>query len=244
MYCSTGIKDLDKLLGGGLVLGENVLWEIETGTFAQEFLLVFMKQGIEENNQVIFLDFIYPPQALLILLESLIRQLPKGWEEKLLVLDCFSESAGLGELIFTDFYDRAPLWVRKVPSSKDPERFHHFFGRIEREFITEGTRLVFNSLTTMEHTWGRESTKTFFGHVCPALYAYKTLAYWTIEKHAHSKEFLAAIEHMTQVVIDLNKQGNRLTFQIKKAGGRYHPQTYQSKEYEVKGLAITVGAKT
>ena len=82
MRYSTGVKHLDKLLGGGLVLGENVLWEIETGTFAQEFVLAFMKQGIEENNQVIFLDFIYPPQALLILLEPLIKELPKGWDSR------------------------------------------------------------------------------------------------------------------------------------------------------------------
>lgn len=237
---STGIKDLDKLLGGGLILGENVLWEIETGTFAQEFMLVFMKQGIKEKNQVILLDFIFPPQALLILLEPLLKELPKGWEDRLLVLDCFTESAGLGELIFTDFYDKAPQWMRKVPSSKDPERFHHFFGRIEREFVSEGARLMFNSLTAMEHIWGRENTKTFFGHVCPALYAYKTLAYWTVEKQAHPNEFLAAIEHMTQVVIDLSKQGNKLTLQTKKAGGRYDPQTYQSTEYKVKGLAITL----
>ena len=243
MYYSTGIEHLNELLGGGLILGENVLWEIETGTFAHEFLLAFAKQSIEEDNQVIFLDFIYPPQALLVLLKPLLKELPKGWEEKLLVLDCFSESAGLGELIFTDFYDKAPQWVRKVPISKDPERFHHFFGRIEREFIIKGTRLIFNSLTAMEHIWGRENTKTFFGHVCPALYAYKALAYWTIEKHAHSKEFLATIEHMTQIVIDLGKRESKLAFQIRKAGGRYDPQTYQSKEYKVNGLAITLGAK-
>ncbi len=82
MYYSTGVKHLDKLLGGGLALGENVLWEIETGTFAQEFLLTFMKRGIEENNQVIFLDFIYPPQALLILLEPLVKRITKGLGRK------------------------------------------------------------------------------------------------------------------------------------------------------------------
>ena len=240
MTCSTGVTGLDKLLNGGLSLGENVVWEIEAGTFIHEFLLAFMKQGIEENSQVIYLDFIYPPQALLTLLSPLIRELPKDWEQKLLVLDCFSESTGLGELVFTDFYDKAPKWIRKVPSSKDPERFHHFFGRIERELISEGTRLIFNSLTAMEHVWKRENTKTFFGHICPALYAYKTIAYWTIEKKAHSKEFLAAIEHMTQVVIDLSKQGQKLTLQIKKAGGRYNPITYEKTEYQVKGLNITL----
>ncbi|MEM3577671.1 MAG: hypothetical protein QXX51_04365 [Candidatus Bathyarchaeia archaeon] len=237
---STGIKSLDKLLEGGLFLGENVLWEVESGTFAREFLYSFMRQGLLEGKQVIYLDFIYPPQALILQLEPLTKSLPDGWEKKLLVLDCFSEAAGQGELIFSDFYDKAPTWIRKVPSSKDPERFHHFFGRIEREFVTPGTRLVFNSLSIMEHNWGRDAVKTFFGHVCPALYAYQTLACWTMAKNAHPKEFCAIIEHMTQVVIDLSRQGDKNFLQIKKAGGRYNPQTYQRREYTVKGLQIDV----
>jgi hypothetical protein len=173
-------------------------------------------------------------------LEPLIKPLPSGWEKKLLVLDCFSEAAGQGELIFSDFYDKAPAWIRKVPSSKDPERFHHFFGRIEREFVTPGTRLVFNSLSIMEHNWGRDAVKAFFGHVCPALYAYQTLAYWTMAKNAHPKEFCAIIEHMTQVVIDLSRQGDKNFLQVKKAGGRYNPQTYQRREYTVEDLKIDI----
>jgi len=237
---STGIKSLDQLLGGGLFLGENVLWEIESGTFAREFLYAFIRQGIVEKNQVIYLDFIYPPQALMLQFAPLTKMLPAGWEKKLLVLDCFSEAAGQGELIFSDFYDKAPSWMRKVPSSKDPERFHHFFGRIEREFVAPSTRLVFNSLSLMEHNWGREAVKTFFGHICPALYAYQTLAYWTMAKNAHPKEFCAMIEHMTQVVIDLSKEDNKTFLGVRKAGGRYNPQTYQRREYAVKGFQIDI----
>jgi KaiC/GvpD/RAD55 family RecA-like ATPase len=237
---STGIKSLDQLLGGGLLLGENVLWEIESGTFAREFLHTFIRQGIIEGGQVIYLDFIYPPQALMLQFGPLIEMLPNGWEKKLLVLDCFSEAAGQGELIFTDFYDHAPSWLRRVPSSKDAEGFHHFFGRIEREFITPGTRLVFNSLTLMEHNWGRDAVKAFFGHVCPALYAYRTLAYWTMARNAHPKEFCAMIDHMTQVVIDLSKREGKNFLQVRKAGGRYDSQTYQLHEYLVKDLEIDI----
>lgn len=237
---STGIKSLDKLLGGGLFLGENVLWEIESGTFAREFLYAFIKQGIVEGNQVIYLDFIYPPQALMIQLTPFVKTLPNGWEKRILVLDCFSEAAGQGELIFNDFYDNAPAWLRKVPSSKDPDRFHHFFGRIEREFVTPSTRLIFSSLSLMEHNWGRDAVKTFFGHVCPALYAYQTLAYWTMAKNAHPREFGAIIEHMTQVVIDLSKIDDKNILEIRKAGGRYEPQTYQKHEYKVKGFKIDI----
>jgi KaiC/GvpD/RAD55 family RecA-like ATPase len=240
MVLSTGIPSLDYLLGKGLNIGENVVWEHETGTFVHEFFQIFMRQGIKEKNQVIYFDFIYPPQALLIFLDPLISNLPKGWEKNFLVLDCFSESRGRGELVFTDFYDKAPDWIRKVPSSKDAERFHHFFGRIEREFVSDGTRFVFNSLTAMETIWGQKEAQALFGHICPALYAYKTLAYWTINRHAHTKEFLATIEHTTQVVIQLNKRENDLSIQIKKAGGRYNPRTYEERKYTVDGLSITI----
>ncbi|MFW9985772.1 MAG: RAD55 family ATPase [Candidatus Odinarchaeota archaeon] len=240
MRCSTGIPVLDKVLGKGLILGENVVWEYETGTFINEFSHNFMRQGIMDNNQVIYLDFIYPPQALLLFLKPLIESLPKGWEDHLLVLDCFSESGGRGELIFTDFYDKAPSWIRKIPMSRDLERFHHFFGRIEREFISDGTRLIFNSLTAMEVIWGSENARTLFSHICPALYAYKTLAYWTINRNAHPKEFLAAIEHTTQVVMELTKSDNIRTLRVKKAGGRYESKTYEPHSYTVDGLNIDI----
>ncbi|MFX0167720.1 MAG: RAD55 family ATPase [Candidatus Hodarchaeota archaeon] len=240
MRCSTGIPVLDEILGKGLILGENVVWEYETGTFVNEFMQNFMRQGIVEKNQVIYLDFIYPPQALLLFLEPLMSSLPSGWEKYFLVLDCFSESSGRGELIFTDFYDKAPSWIRKVPMSREVERFHHFFGRIEREFISEGTRLVINSLTAMEIIWGQENAKLLFGHICPALYAYKTLAYWTMKQNAHNKEFLAAIEHTTQVVIELNRIDNQRSLRVKKAGGRYQPLTYESYPYQVEELNIAI----
>lgn len=237
---STGVKALDEILEGGLFLGENVVWEVESGTFAREYMRTFMKQGIEEGNSVIYFDFIYPPQAIIFHLQPLINQLPKGWEKKFLVLDCFSEAGGQGELIFSDFYDKAPSWMRKVPSSRDPERFHHFFGRIEREFVTSGTRLVFYSLSMMEHIWGRDAAKNFFGHVCPALYAYETLAYWSVIKGAHPREFIATIEHMTQVVVDLAKEQGRTFLTVKKGGRRYSPATYKRREYVTDGFKINL----
>jgi KaiC/GvpD/RAD55 family RecA-like ATPase len=241
---STGIKTLDRLLGGGLYIGENVVLEVESGTFAREFLYSFIRQGILDANQVIYLDFMYPPQALMLQLAPLIKTFTSGWEDRFLVLDCFSESSGQGELIFNDFYDSAPPWMRKVPTSKDPEQFHKFFGRIEREFVTPKARLVFNSLSLMKHIWGADAVEDFFGHICPALYAYKTLAYWTIVRNAHPKEFCAIIEHITQVVVNLSREGGKRFLEVKKAGWRYEPQTYQRHEYSVHELDIKIATKT
>lgn len=237
---STGIENLDQILGGGLFLGENVVWTIESATFAREFLGAFMKQGIADGNQVIYLDFIYPPQALMLQLKPFIKNFPAEWENNFLVLDCFSESSGQGELVFIDFYDKAPSWIRKVSSSKDPEQFHKFFGRIEREFVTPRTRLVFNSLSLMDHIWGSQAVKSFFSHICPALYAYQTLAYWTLVRNAHPREFSALIEHITQVVIRLSREGERRFVEVKKASGRYDPKTFQRHEYSVEDSNINI----
>ncbi|MFX1476204.1 MAG: hypothetical protein ACFFCO_12100, partial [Promethearchaeota archaeon] len=76
--------------------------------------------------------------------------------------------------------------------------------------------------------------------ICPALYAYKTLAYWTINRHAHHREFLAAIEHTTQIVVELRKTDNELVLQIKQAGARYNPETYKPHRYTVDGANITL----
>ncbi|MDI6805428.1 MAG: hypothetical protein QMD20_02055 [Candidatus Bathyarchaeia archaeon] len=59
-------------------------------------------------------------------------------------------------------------------------------------------------------------------------------------KNAHPKKFCAVIEHMTQVVIDLSKQDDKNFLRVKKAEGRYGSQTYQRREYAVKGLQIDI----
>lgn len=91
----------------------------------------------------------------------------------------------------------------------------------------------------MEHIWGEEAVKSFFGHVCPALYAYETLAYWQLIKNAHPTEFIAKIEHNTQVVIDLSKEQGRTLLTVRKGGRRYLPSTYERREYVANGLEIS-----
>ncbi len=236
---STGVEGLDKLLGGGLNKGENVVWQHESGTFVDEFTLAFMRAGILEGRQVICFEFRFPPQAIQNIIGPLVSTLPKGWEEKFLLLDCFSDSAGWKEFIFSDFYNTAPPWIRKVPSANDPSDFHQFFGRIERDVMEPESRLVFQSLTRMEHLWGREKTREFFTHVCPALYAYNTLAYWTLDKRAHQEEFLASIEHSTQIVIELERaNAGKNILRVKKAWNRYDSTTYQPAPYHAKSSEI------
>jgi hypothetical protein len=45
---------------------------------------------------------------------------------------------------------------------------------------------------------------------------------------------------MTQVVIDLSRKDDKNSLVIRKAGGRYDPQTYQKRDYTVKDLQIDI----
>jgi len=45
---------------------------------------------------------------------------------------------------------------------------------------------------------------------------------------------------MTQVVIDLSKRDDKNFIEVRKAGGRYDPQTYQRREYAVRDSQIEI----
>jgi hypothetical protein len=54
--------------------------------------------------------------------------------------------------------------------------------------------------------WGDENlTHKFFTYSCPRLYDLQTVAYWILEKDAHTASFKANLRHITQVAIELDK---------------------------------------
>ena len=71
-------------------------------------------------------------------------------------------------------------------------------------------RLVFESVTGMQGLWGGEDQiLRFYSHSCPRLYELNTIAYWLMEKQAHSKTLMARINQVAQVAIELAvKRGN------------------------------------
>jgi len=57
-------------------------------------------------------------------------------------------------------------------------------------------------------------------------------------KKARPTEFIATIEHMTQVVINLSKEKDGMFLTVKKGGCRYSPSTYEQHKYVTDGLEI------
>ena len=223
---STGITDLDKLLGGFLI-GDNVILEVENGTFPEIFLQSFMKKSLSEGLDVVYIFFNNSPLTIT-------KRFEKLNTENLTLVDCFTEGKGRGSPLLMDFYENElAINTFKVDLPHLPFHFNRYFNEI---MLKKGkyTRYIIDGLTGMDELWNNETdVQNFYTHFCPMLFDMETIAYWVLEKRVHSTSFKATLEHVGQVAIELTREGNEMFLQIKGATKRYKNETYEKKRYEI-----------
>jgi transcriptional regulator with XRE-family HTH domain/KaiC/GvpD/RAD55 family RecA-like ATPase len=227
---SSGIGYLDHLLGF-LKIGDNVIWEVEAGTYIEIFLQRFIEHTLKNGYKVVYVSFNISPSTLSKRLSYLSNL------ENLTILDCFTSGKGNSDPLFTQFYEKEKEGVGgsvvKVENPKDLSQFRVAMDRIEIE-KGAGVRYIFDSLTGMQDIWGDENaTYKFFTYSCPRLYDLQTVAYWVLEKEAHTPSFKANLRHITQVAIELNKENGELFFKVIKIEGRFSRSAFLPKRYEV-----------
>jgi transcriptional regulator with XRE-family HTH domain len=100
-------------------------------------------------------------------------------------------------------------------------------------------RFVFESLTGMQELWGSEERLlTFYSHSCPRLYDLNTIAYWVLEKHAHSSRFRAQINQIAQVAIELTIKRGATSLTILKGENRSPEEFHKPHNYWTKDLTV------
>jgi transcriptional regulator with XRE-family HTH domain len=233
---SSGVSQLDRLLGG-LFIGDNVVWHDDAGNLASIFCLNFLETSLALQKPVIYVSFDRSPKNLLDKLG------PLAESPNLTILDGFTSGKGESSPIFAKFYE-----------DTDPERVCHF-KKIEmprdmacvtetlyalHETMDGDVRLIFESLTGMQKIWGGEDAiLKFYSHSCPRLYELDTIAYWIMEKMAHSKQLKAQINQTAQVAIDLSIKRGTTTLTILKAEQRGTEDIHEPHRYWAKDLAVT-----
>jgi transcriptional regulator with XRE-family HTH domain/KaiC/GvpD/RAD55 family RecA-like ATPase len=227
---SSGISYLDHLLGF-LKTGDNVIWEVEAGTYIEIFLQRFIEHNLKNGYKVVYVSFNVSPSTL----TKRLTYLPTL--ENLTILDCFTSGKGNNDPLFTQYYEKEKEGFKgsvvKVENPKDLSQFRVAMDRIEVE-KGAGVRYIFDSLTGMQDIWGDENaTYKFFTYSCPRLYDLQTVAYWTLEKDAHTPSFKANLRHITQVAIELSKENGELLFKVIKIEGRFSRSAFLPKHYEV-----------
>ena len=232
---ASGVSQLDRLLGG-LYIGDNVVWHDDAGSLAYVFCMNFILASQAQNKPLIYVSF---DRSLKNLLDNLGTLSENPY---LTILDCFTYGKGAGSEVFLKFYDDKesdwPCSIVRVDEPRKEDKVMDAFYGIHAEMEGD-VRFVFESLTGMQELWGgEEHILHFYAHSCPRLYELNTIAYWIIEKRAHSPRLRAQINQIAQVAIDLSVRRGVTSLTILKAEKRdldtpNRPYAYWRKDLNV-----------
>jgi transcriptional regulator with XRE-family HTH domain len=232
---SSGIESLDSLIDS-LFIGDNVVWEVDAGTSYGVFVRNFIGRSFKDAQKVIYVSFNRSPQTVLNDIGGLL--LP----EHFTLVDCFTSGKGKNDNTFLKFYERPDPCVVRIETPREIDRFTATLNALEDQ-LPPGARYVFDSLTGMQDLWGDENdTHRFFTYMCPRLFDLGTVAYWILEKDAHSQKFKANLRHITQVVFDLSKRKNSLFLKALKLEGRQDREGFKSHQFDVRGDTVTIAS--
>jgi transcriptional regulator with XRE-family HTH domain len=233
---STGIPQLDQILGG-LFIGDNVVWYDDAGSLAPVFCLNLIESADAHNQPVIYVSFDRSPKNLMDKLGRL------SASPALTVLDGFTHGKGAGTDVFLQFYQRRSTADRaRLRCLDQPHHPKHFSDALyEAVHAAQGdVRLIFESLTGMQELWGgEEHVIRFYSRACPRLYELNTIAYWLIEKAAHTPRLKSSINQIAQVVVDLSVKRGKTLMTIIKAerqatASLNKPLAYLTRETDVR----------
>jgi transcriptional regulator with XRE-family HTH domain len=232
---SSGVSQLDGILGG-LFIGDNVVWYDDAGSLASVFINNFIQKSKFENRSIIFVNFDHSPKKILE------RLGPLADYKLLTILDCFTNGKGDGSEVFNKFYEnkdaQGPTQIVRVNDPGKPDQVIKSIYRLHKT-IQGDVRFIFESLTGMQDLWeGEEPVLKFYSRSCPRLYELDTIAYWIIEKGAHSSHLKAHINQIAQVVIELSMKRGKSSLTVLKADRRSPPMLGKSKNYWSDGTTI------
>lgn len=229
---SSGIKSFDRLIDF-FYIGDNVVWEVDSGAPYKVFLQNFIRQSFDDSQKIIYISFNSSPQSILKSVRGFLKP------EHFVLIDCFTSGKGKNDKTFSKFYESpSDINIIKIDDPKSIEQFTQSLNIIE-DSLPPGARYIFDSLTGMQDLWSDEnSTYKFFTYMCPRLYDLDTVAYWILDKEAHSQKFKANLRHITQVAIELYERREMLymkAIKLDRNHGReaFKPHTYEINEGEV-----------
>ncbi len=233
---ASGVHQLDVLLGG-LFIGDNVLWHDDTGSLAAVFCWNFIQVSQVLKKPFIYVSFDRSPKNLLDKLGHLADY------PQLTILDCFTHGKGAGSPVFLKFYEDSgngfPCTVKLLDKPWDHKHFMEALYDLHAS-LEGDVRFVFESITGMQELWGSEErVLAFYTHSCPRLYELNTVAYWILEKNAHSPRFRAQINQIAQVAVELSIKRGTTSLTILKAENREMESHHKPHKYWIKDLTVS-----
>lgn len=246
---STGINGLDNLIDH-IYLGDNVVWEVDSGTSYEIFIKKFIEASAKESKDIIYINYNKSVPTLL-------KELGNYVNKKFHIIDGFTAGKGKNDTTFLRNYNEIvnKKNVTKLQHPNNLDELTEAIAEVENR-VTSATVYIFDSLTGLQNLIKDESlTYSFFTYMCPRLFDLDSVAYWILERDAHSQKFKANIRHITQVVLELYRRKESLFLKALKLSRRKNRDAFRPHMYEVtdndeihikateQPLALDIGSK-
>jgi transcriptional regulator with XRE-family HTH domain len=196
----------------------------------------FIQASQSQNKPIIYVSFDRSPRNLLEKLG------PLADYQALTILDCFTFGKGAGSEVFLRFYNEPHAsWPCKIVRVDEPREAKQVMDALYgiHSALVDDVRFVFESITGMQELWGgEEHILNFYTHSCPRLYELNTIAYWILEKNAHSSRLRAHINQTPQVAIELSIRRGTTSLTILKAERRSLDNMHRPFNYWTKDLTV------
>ena len=238
---TSGVPEIDRLVGGVLP-GDNIVWEVDSGAPVHTFVSSFISACEDGRSPVVYVSFNRSPQTVAGEYLSLMS------EGLFTLVDCFSSGKGNGDTMFLEFLERpgekAARGMVHLEDPGDPSKLQEALTQLGSKG-PKTARYIFDSLTGMLDLWGDEDRVIrFFGHFCPRLYDLSTIAYWLLEKEAHSDQFVAKVRHVTQVVLEVALSQGVFALTVRKAANRRCVDLGVPQRFNVDNGTLTIVAES
>ena len=107
---SSGIKSFDRLIDF-YYIGDNVVWEVDSGAPYKVFLQNFIRQSFNDSQKIIYISFNRSPQSILKSVKDFLN--PKHF----ILVDCFTSGKGKNDITFARFYETLRWALQSVATA-------------------------------------------------------------------------------------------------------------------------------
>ncbi|MCX7724918.1 MAG: helix-turn-helix domain-containing protein, partial [Thermodesulfovibrio sp.] len=206
----------------------NVVWEVDAGTSYEIFIRKFIESSVKERKDIIYISFNKSVPTLL-------KEFSNFINEKFHIIDGFTSGKGKNDATFLRNYEEIinKVSITKLSNPSNLDELIEAIAIVENKLKSYPV-YIFDSLTGIQNVVKDEDqTYSFFTYMCPRLFDLESIAYWILEKDAHSQKFKANIRHITQVVLELYRRKDSFFIKALKLSRRKHREAFKPHMYEI-----------
>lgn len=204
MKLSTGLKELDKKLEGGLPLGVSILLQGSPGTGKSIFCTHFIYEGNKNNEACIYITFNAPPEEIKERAKNLGMKLS---EDLIIFIDAYSWQIGIKQGKYT---------VNPADLTNFTIKITKAVAELQNKNLT---RVVFDSFSTMFLFVPKDLCLRFLSMITAKLKAFKTTQLIVVEEGMHDISTLTAMNAITDGTIKFSSLGELHRMEIVRMKG-------------------------